>query len=128
MVLETVPLTKKQEAQLAVAELKMLRFSLSVTRMDKIKNEFIRGTAKVRQIGDKVKEAMLRWCGHLQRRNAEYIDKRMLCLELPGKRRKGRLKMEFMDVVREDMRVVGVSDKDVASRRNWRLRICCGDP
>ena len=35
--LETVPLTKKQEAELAVAELKMLRFSLGVTRMDKIK-------------------------------------------------------------------------------------------
>ena len=36
--LETVALTKKQEA---VAELKMLRFSLGVMRMDKIKNEFI---------------------------------------------------------------------------------------
>ena len=38
------------------------------------------------------------------------IDKRMLCLELPGKRRRGRPKTRFMDVVREDMRVVGVSD------------------
>ena len=39
--LETVPLTKKQEAELAVAELKMLRFSFEVMRMDKIKNKFI---------------------------------------------------------------------------------------
>ena len=38
--LETVPLTKKQ-AELAVAELKILRFSLGVIRMDKIKNKFI---------------------------------------------------------------------------------------
>ena len=46
--LETVSLTKKQEADLAMAELKMLvlRFSLGVMRMDKIKNEFIRGTVK----------------------------------------------------------------------------------
>ena len=50
--------------------------------------------------------------------DAEYIDKRMLCLELPGKRRRGRSKTRFMDVVREDMRVVGVSDRDTASRRN----------
>ena len=38
--LETVPLTKKQEAELVVAELKMLRFSLDITRIDKIKNKF----------------------------------------------------------------------------------------
>ena len=62
-----------------MAELKMLRFSLGVTRMDKIKNEFIRGTAQVRQIGDKVKEARLRWYGHMQKWNTEYIGKRILC-------------------------------------------------
>ena len=96
--LETVSLTKKQEAELAVAELKMLIFSLGVTKMDKIKNEFIGGIAHVRQIGDKVREARLRWYGHVQRQNAECIDKRMLCLELPGNRRRGRPKTRFMDV------------------------------
>ena len=30
-------LTKRQEAEMEVAELKMLRFSLGVTRMDKIR-------------------------------------------------------------------------------------------
>ena len=45
--LETVLLTKKQEAELKVAELKMLRFSMSVTNMDKIRNEYIRGTTHV---------------------------------------------------------------------------------
>ena len=49
--------------------------------------------------------------------------KGMLCLELPGKRRRERLKMRFMDVVKEDMRVIGVSDRDTTRRRNWRLRI-----
>ena len=37
--LETVALTKRQEVEMEVAELKMLRFSLGVTRMDKIRNE-----------------------------------------------------------------------------------------
>ena len=39
-----------------MAELKMLRF-LGVTRMDKIKNEYIWGTANVKCFGDKTREA-----------------------------------------------------------------------
>ncbi|KAK2902094.1 hypothetical protein Q8A73_011840 [Channa argus] len=98
--LETVALKKRQEAELEVAELKMLRFSLGVTRMDRIRNEDIRGTAHVRCFGDKVREARLRWFGHVQRRHCEYIGRRMLRLELPGRRSRGRPKRRFMDVVR----------------------------
>ncbi|KAK3568283.1 hypothetical protein QTP86_003155 [Hemibagrus guttatus] len=66
--LETMSLRKRQESELEVAELKMLRFSLGVTRLDRIRNEYIRGTAHVGRLGDKVREARLRWFGHVQRR------------------------------------------------------------
>ncbi|KAK3507024.1 hypothetical protein QTP70_000554 [Hemibagrus guttatus] len=66
--LKTVSLRKRQESELEVAELKMLRFSLGVTRLDRIRNEYIRGTAHVGRLGDKVREARLRWFGHVQRR------------------------------------------------------------
>ncbi|KAK3507240.1 hypothetical protein QTP70_012139 [Hemibagrus guttatus] len=69
--LETVSLRKRQESELEVAELKMLRFSLGVTRLDRIRNEYIRGTAHVGRLGDKVREARLRWFGHVQRREIE---------------------------------------------------------
>ena len=36
--------------------------------------------------GDKAREARLRWFGHVQRRDSEYIVRRMLRLELPGRR------------------------------------------
>lgn len=39
----------------------MLRFLLGVMWMERIKNEPIRGTAKVRRLGDKVRDARLRW-------------------------------------------------------------------
>ncbi|KAK3552554.1 hypothetical protein QTP86_014821, partial [Hemibagrus guttatus] len=70
--LETVSLRKRQESELEVAELKMLRFSLGVTRLDRIRNEYIRGTAHVGRLGDKVREARLRWFGHVQRREDSY--------------------------------------------------------
>ncbi|KAK3553367.1 hypothetical protein QTP70_003532 [Hemibagrus guttatus] len=74
---ETVSLRKRQESELEVAELKMLRFSLGVTRLDRIRNEYIRGTAHVGHLGDKVREARLRWFGHVQRRESEYIERMM---------------------------------------------------
>ncbi|KAK3513152.1 hypothetical protein QTP70_007486 [Hemibagrus guttatus] len=70
--LETVSLRKRQESELEVAELKMLRFSLGVTRLDRIRNEYIRGTAHVGRLGDKVREARLRWFGHVQRRERRH--------------------------------------------------------
>ena len=44
--LEMLAIGRKPEADLEVAEFKMLRFSLGVTRMDSIRNEVIRGTTQ----------------------------------------------------------------------------------
>ncbi|KAF7711788.1 hypothetical protein HF521_000799, partial [Silurus meridionalis] len=123
--LETVALSKRQEAELEVAELKMLRFSLGVTRMDRIRNLFIRGTVHVRRFGDKVREARLRWFGHVQRRDMGYISRRMLRMKPPGRRKRGRPRRRFIDVVKEDMQV---KEADVADRVVWRRMIRCGDP
>ena len=37
----------------------MLRFAMRVTRKDKIRNEYIRGTVKVEQLGMKMREGRL---------------------------------------------------------------------
>ena len=129
--LETVALTKSQEAEMEVGELKMLRISLGVTRMDKIRNEYIRGTAQVGKFGEKTRKARLRWYGvygHLRRKDDGYIGRRMLRMELPGKRKRGRPKRRFMDVVKEDMAELEVTEEDTVDRNNWRRKIRCGDP
>ncbi|KAI5085876.1 hypothetical protein C0J45_23571, partial [Silurus meridionalis] len=110
--LEIVALSKRQEVELEVAELKMLRFSLGVTRVDRIRNEFIRGTAHVGCFGDKVREARLRWFGYVQRKDMSYIGRRMLRMEPPSRSKRGTPRRRFMDVVREDMQVVGVKEAD----------------
>ena len=109
--METVALTRRQEAELKVAELRMLRFAMGVTRLDKIKNTHVRGTANVVRIGRKVRETRLRWYGHVLRRNAEYVGKRVIGMDLPGKRRRGRPLRRYMDVVKEDLKVVGLQRK-----------------
>ena len=124
--LETVGTTKNQEAELDVEEMKMLRFALGVTRKDRIKNEHVRGTVKVGQIR-KVRESRLRWYGHVKRREDAYVGRRVLEMELPGKRKVGRPKRRFMDAVKEGMKEVGVNEGDVHDRSHWRRKIC-GDP
>ena len=84
----------------------MLRFSLGLTRMHKIWNEVIRGTTQTGRLGGKAREARLRWFGHVQRRYSGYIGRRMLEVELPGRRQRGRPKSRYMNAVKEDMQVV----------------------
>ncbi|KAK3569376.1 hypothetical protein QTP86_026882 [Hemibagrus guttatus] len=120
--LETVSLRKRQESELEVAELKMLRLSLGVTRLDRIRNEYIRGTAHVGRLGDKLREARLRWFGHVQRRESEYIGRRMLDMELPGRRQRGRPKRRYMDGINEDMKLVGARVEDAEDRDRSEYR------
>ena len=126
--LETVALTKRQESEMEVADLKMLRFSLGVIRLDMVRNEYIRGSAQVGRFGENTREGRLRWYGHLQRKNDGYIGRRILRMELPGKRKRGSPKRRFMDVLKDDMAEVEVTQEDTVDRNNWRRKIRCGDP
>ena len=126
--LETVAVTKKQVEEIKVAEMKMLRFAMGVTRKDKIRNKYIRSTVKVERLGMKMREGRMRWYGHIMRRDQEYVGRKMMEMELPGKRRRGRPKRRFLDVVKEDMGEVGVKETNVEDRKMWRMMIRCGHP
>ena len=52
--LETMAVTNKQVEEMEVAEMKMLRFAMGVTR--KIRNDYIRGTVKIERLGIKMRE------------------------------------------------------------------------
>ena len=90
--LETVAVTKKQVEEIKVAEMKMLRFAMGVTGKDKIRNEYIRSTIKVERLGMKMRESRVRWYGHVMRRDQKYVGRKIMEMELPGKRRRGRPK------------------------------------
>ena len=126
--LETVAVTKKQVEKMEIAEMKMLRFAMGVMRKDKIRNEHIRSIVKVERLGIKMRESRLRWYGHVMRRDQEYVGRKIMEMKLPGKRRRGRPKRRFLDVVKEDMGEVGVKEMDVEDRKMWRMMIRCGHP
>ncbi|XP_028031089.1 uncharacterized protein LOC114243697 [Bombyx mandarina] len=66
--------------------MKMLRWMCGVTRLDKIRNEYVRGRLGVRDIADKMQESRLRWYGHVKRKPPDYVGNLALLLDLPGRR------------------------------------------
>ncbi len=94
---------KAQEKKLDVAEMRMLRWMSGVTKLDRIRNEIIRWTTKVGELSKKVQESMLKWYGHVLRREDEYVGKRVMGMEVPGKRRRGRPKRRWLDSIRNDL-------------------------
>ena len=120
--LGTVAVTKRQVEEMEIAEIKMLRFAMGVTKKDKIRNEYIRGTVKVERLGMKMREGKLRWYGHVMRRDQEYVGRRVMEMELPGKKNRGKLKRSFLDVVKEDMGEVDARE-DIRNRTLWQTLI-----
>ena len=118
--LETVALTKRQEAEMEVAELKIF---IRSARMDKIRNENIRGISRVGRFGDKTRVARLKWSGHVWRKDDRCTLRKMLRMELPGKRKRGRFTTRFMVAMTEDVTVVDVTEEDAEDRNKWRRQI-----
>ena len=75
-------------------------------------------------IEEKMRESRLRWFGHVKRRSVAAPVRRCELIVPPGgKRRRGRPKKSLEEVVREDLRVVGLTEDMAQDRRSWRDRI-----
>ena len=95
--------------------------------MDRIRNEYVRGTSHVEQVGDKVRGARLGLVWSCAEEGCR------ICWEKDAEHGAtggggGGAKQRFMDAVRDDMRVVGVTEEEAGDRARWRLMIRCGDP
>ena len=54
-----------------------------------MRNKHIRGTTRVVQASKKSTEIRLKWYGHVRRMKEEQIVKRMLDVDMPGRREEG---------------------------------------
>ena len=98
----------------------MLRWMSGVTKLDRIGDERIRGTTNVGEISKKVQETRLKWYGHVLRRKEEYVGKRVMGMEVPGKRRRGRPKRRWLDNIKNDLSERELSGEEAQDRVQWR--------
>ena len=95
--------SQEKKKKLDVAEMRMLRWMSRVKKMDRIRNERIRGSTKVGEISMKVQESRLKWYGYVLRREDEYVGKIVMVMAVPGKRRIGRPKRRWLDSIRNEL-------------------------
>ena len=98
-------LRKQEEQRLHTTEMKMLRWSQGKTRKDRIKNETIRGIARVTPIKSVLAQKRLSWYGHVMRREETHITRSTLNMTVMGTRPRGRPKMRWLDRLKSDMRI-----------------------
>uniref|UniRef100_A0A914W724 Endonuclease-reverse transcriptase n=1 Tax=Plectus sambesii TaxID=2011161 RepID=A0A914W724_9BILA len=101
---------------LHTTEMRMLRWTCGVTRLDKI------------PIIEKAQKHRLRWYDHIERRPDDHIGKILQRMKVEGKWPRGRPKCRWMDSIRNDMTACGLTEQDTADRDRWRSRIRKADP
>ena len=62
---ECWPIKNAHDQKIHVAEMRMLRWMCGHSRIDKVRNESIREKLEVASVAEKMREARLRWFGHL---------------------------------------------------------------
>ena len=66
------------------------------------------------------------WTCH--ERDQEYVGRKMIEMELLRKRKRGRTKRRFLDLVKEDIWEVGAKETNVENRMVWKKIIRCSYP
>ncbi|VFQ64091.1 unnamed protein product [Cuscuta campestris] len=115
---------KTHVRRLQAAEMRMLRWMCEKTRLDRISNEVIRRQVGMAPVEDKLREARLRWFGHVRRRDADAPVRRCERITvIGGSRGRGRPKKNWKEVIRHDLGLLTLTEDMALDRNLWRTRI-----
>ena len=80
------------------------------------------------EVSKKIQQRRLQWFGHVMRREEDHVCRRVMDMEVDGRRRRGRPKFRWKDNVSNDMREKSLREQDAQDRRRWRRLIRNSDP
>ena len=121
---ECWPVKKNQVRKLMIVEMRMIRWMYGFTRLDKIRNEMIRKKVGVAPIEEKLRETRFRWLGHVKRRGMSALVRRCDAINLIQYRRgRGQPKMSWNEIIRGDMKCIGLTEDIAQDRKLWRAGI-----
>ena len=101
-------LRNEEVTRLRMVEMQMIRMMCSKTLKDKWKSQELRARVRVDDIKGFLRSHRLRWAGHVERAG-EGMLKQLREMKVEGTRKKGRPKLTWEELVRKDMREVGLN-------------------
>ena len=100
------------------------RRSGRISRKDKIRNNIIKQKMNVkRSLLDDIKTKQLQWYGHVQRMEEGRLPEEVMKWRPPGRRKRGRPKLTWVEGIRGLMGEKGLMEEDWNDRSSWRKKI-----
>ena len=106
---------KKDENRLLVAEMRMLRWIRGKNRKDHVRNQIIQ------EMSTFLRQKRLHWYGHVKRREEDNLSRNMIDVVVPGKRRRGRPRLRWIDNNREDITKYELTADMTENRQYWKM-------
>jgi len=95
-----------------------------ISRKGKIRNAIIKQKMNIaRSLLDDIKTKQLQWYGHVQRMEEGRLPKEVVKWSPPGRRKRGRPKLTWVEGIRGLMEEKGLMEEDWNGRGNWRKKI-----
>jgi exonuclease III len=120
---ETWPVRKEEVEKLERTEMRMLRWMTGRKEALTRGSESIRKTFGLDTIESALRKCRLRWLGHVYRRESTSVIQACEKVLVAGKRPVGRPPITWRALVREDMKLLGLTEERAADRRGWRSAI-----
>ena len=120
---ETWAVRVEDMQRLERAERMMLRWMCGVSLKDRVKIDELLQRLHIESVSDVVRRGRLRWFGHVERKRGD--DWVTACRELAvdGVRGRGRGRKTWMQCVKGDMSLLGLTREDAQDRGVWKAGI-----
>ena len=111
-----------------VLEMKCLRSLVEVSRMDRVRTEEVGRKAGIeRELASRTGQRVLRWFGHVERKDEYRMARRVLMAEVSGERVRGRPRLGFMNGVKVALgyrrMTVEAARQCAKDRKEWRAMV-----
>ena len=115
--------SKGDVQKLSVTEMKMLRMMCGVTKLNRVRNEYVRASVGVENIEDVLGQRRLSWFGHVSRKGQEDVVKKVWKWDGEVKLGRGRPEQTWDAVMKKDMKNRGLMEEWTQDRVRWREAI-----